>query len=139
MTSDAKWEPSPCLGVRDVRKGAEYLQTHLGFTINSIESPASETDPVYAIVSRSGCELHLQIRRRPLWSGARQEIELDAYIRVPDVDAVWADFSARGAQILRPPCDQAYGMRDCVVAGPEGYCLAFGSALPKPGGPPEDR
>ena len=134
MTPDSKWEPSPCLGVRDVRGGAEYLQKYLGFRINSLEAPGSETDPVYAIVSRSGCELHLQIRRRAVWSGARQGVEVDAYIRVPDADAVCADFETRGAQILRPPCDQPYGMRDFAVAGPEGYCLAFGSELPDPGG-----
>jgi lactoylglutathione lyase len=39
---------------------------------------------------------------------------------VEDVDAVYADLSAKGVQFVRPPTDRAWGMRTAHFRDPEG-------------------
>ena len=121
--SQESWKMCPVLGVRDVGAASDAFENRLGFSV------ATELEGVYAIARRGGAEIHLQIRRRLLWTGPREGIENDVYIRVDDVDAVHADLVRRGAEILRAPADQEYGMRDFIVAAPEGYRLSFGAPL----------
>ncbi len=130
MSKTEAWEMCPTLGVRDVRTAVDHFVKRLGFeALNVIEGVAPGEGAVYAILARGGAELHLQIRRRPIWSGERESIEGDVYVRVPDVDAVHEELVSRGANILRPPEDEPYGMRDFVVEGPEGHRLGIGSPL----------
>jgi len=124
------WSFCPVLGLRDVRAGVDYFVSRLGFEAASVhEGVASDEGAVYGIVRRGGAEIHLQIRRRPLWSAERNRVECDVYARVPDADAYHAELVERGASIRRPPEDQAYGHRDFIVDGPEGHRLVFGSRL----------
>jgi uncharacterized glyoxalase superfamily protein PhnB len=50
----------------------------------------------------------------------------DLYIYVDDVEVLHAEFVERGADILSPPVDTEYGLREIRVRDPEGYVLAFG-------------
>lgn len=43
------------------------------------------------------------------------------YIEVADVDAYHATIAARGADILFPPTDQPWGMREAGVRTPDGH------------------
>jgi uncharacterized glyoxalase superfamily protein PhnB len=43
------------------------------------------------------------------------------------VDELFARATAAGARVLRPPTDEDYGGRDCVVLDPEGNQWSFGS------------
>lgn len=120
----------PILGVRDVRAAVALFSDALGFTVRDVLDDGGSTEgAVYGIVERDGAEIHLQIRRRNIWSGERAPIENDVYVRVANVDSLYEEFSARGAKIVRAPMDEPYGMRDFVVAGPEHYRLVFGSPL----------
>jgi uncharacterized glyoxalase superfamily protein PhnB len=47
-------------------------------------------------------------------------------IFVRDVDAVRAELAARGAKVVKPPEDYAYGMRDFDVFDLDGNQLTFG-------------
>ena len=46
-------------------------------------------------------------------------------IRVPDIHAVYAEWSARGAQFLTPPKQHQYEIR-CYVRDPDGYIIEVG-------------
>jgi catechol 2,3-dioxygenase-like lactoylglutathione lyase family enzyme len=46
-------------------------------------------------------------------------------IRVPDIHAVYAEWSARGAQFLTPPKQHAYEIR-CYIRDPDGYIIEVG-------------
>jgi len=81
------------------------------------------------VVRRSGVEIHLQIRRREVFAGAREGIESDTYVFVDDVEALFREFEAKGAAIRRAPENQPYGLRDFVVEDPEGHRVVFGTAL----------
>ncbi len=123
------WESAPVLGVRDVDAAARFFQDRLGFEIKSLFEPLPEEGAVYAIVARGGAELHLQLRRGEAGPGVREHIEGDAYLRVPDADALRADLLSRGAKLHRDITDSGYGMRDFVACGPEHLRISFGSRL----------
>jgi predicted enzyme related to lactoylglutathione lyase len=129
--SEPPWKNCPVLGVRDVQAAADFFEKRLGFTVGSVFGPDPAEGAVYAIVERGGAQIHLQIRRRPL-DAPRESIESDLYMHVPDVDRLHEELLGRGAQILRPPLEEPYGMRDFVAAGPEGLRLVFGSPLEEP-------
>jgi uncharacterized glyoxalase superfamily protein PhnB len=132
MSELTPWRIAPTLGVRDVNKAADYYTSVLGFECPGgvFEGVAPGEGGVYAIVRREGIEIHLQIRRRQLFAGERESIEGDAYLFVPDVDALFEEFESNGVRIQRPPEDAPYGLRDFVVEDPEGHRLTFGSPIP---------
>jgi len=53
-------------------------------------------------------------------------------IRVSDIEAVYADWSARGAEFLTPPKRHATEIR-CYVRDPDGYLIEVGQTI-LPGG-----
>jgi catechol 2,3-dioxygenase-like lactoylglutathione lyase family enzyme len=50
-------------------------------------------------------------------------------IMVPNVDDYWALLEKSGARIMRPIDDQYYGLRDFIVAGPDGLGIRFATRL----------
>ena len=50
-------------------------------------------------------------------------------VMVPDVDAYWNLANKMGAKILSPIQDQYYGLRDFIIAGPDGLALRFATWL----------
>ena len=50
-------------------------------------------------------------------------------IMVPNVDEYWALANKMGAKILSPIKDQYYGLRDFIIAGPDGFALRFATWL----------
>lgn len=105
--SETPWRIAPTLGVRDVKKAAEYYTNVLGFECPNgvFEGVAPGEGGVYAIVNRDGVEVHLQIRRREVFAGERERIEGDVYLFVPDADALFEEFRAKGVTIHRAPED----------------------------------
>jgi predicted enzyme related to lactoylglutathione lyase len=49
---------------------------------------------------------------------------------VNDVDGVYAELTARGANVIKPPQNYDYGMRDFDVLDLDGNHLTFGKASP---------
>ena len=50
-------------------------------------------------------------------------------VMVPNVDAYWHRVIQHGATILSPIEDRYYGLRDFVIAGPDGLALRFATWL----------
>ncbi len=123
------WRLAPILGFRDVRKAADYYRDVLGFTERSVLEGVGGEPAVYAILDKDGIEIHLQIRRREIFADKRESIESDAYLFVPDADALHSELVRRGASVLRPPQDEPYGLRDFTVEDLEGHRLVFGTPL----------
>jgi uncharacterized glyoxalase superfamily protein PhnB len=48
------------------------------------------------------------------------------YFTVEEVDALFDELRAKGADIVCEPEDQVYGMREFQVRDPDGHLLAFG-------------
>ncbi len=133
MAGRQTWHAIPVLGVRSVRKAAEYYRDILGFQLDPergvFDAFGSEPEGVYAIVERSGAEIHFQIRRGELPGRRRESIERDVYIHVPDVDALHAELAGRGATLAGPPTNAPYGLREIEVRDPDGFRITFGAPL----------
>ncbi|MEX0674743.1 MAG: VOC family protein [Gaiellaceae bacterium] len=100
------------LQVPDVRAALEWFRDALGFEVEPYEDGSR-----YGYAQRGGVHFHLAAPDAGLWS---------AYVYVDDVEALHAELAARGAEIVQPPTDKGYGLRDLLVRGPGGHLLAFG-------------
>jgi catechol 2,3-dioxygenase-like lactoylglutathione lyase family enzyme len=104
--------------VSDITASLAHYRDVLGFSVTfEYGSPT-----FYVCLCRDEVALHLlaarQTRRLP-GNGA-------ICIFVRDVDAVHAELAERGANIVKPPQDYDYGMRDFDVLDPDGNQLVFG-------------
>ena len=128
----SQWYVCPVLRVADVRAAAAYYVDQLGFSCpdDSIHEGIGDEGAVYAICRRGDIAVHLGRRREghEIDPGAEPNA-LGAYFEVPDVDALFVELRDRGADIVREPLDEPYGMRDFSVRDLDGYNLAFGSPL----------
>jgi uncharacterized glyoxalase superfamily protein PhnB len=124
------WQVSPVLGVRSVRKAAEYYRDILGFHLDPVDGvfqpAADEPQGVYAIVKRPGVWIHFQIRRGEIPAPARQSFERDVYLYVENLDSLYIEFKKRGAQVILPPSQAPHGIYEMVVEDLNGFRLAFG-------------
>ncbi len=124
--SDGKqiWGTAPVLLVADVVRAHAYYAEKLGF-----RSPRMFGEPpVFCIAERDGFELMLsQVDAgdsfRPNGSYGHR---IDAYFWVRDADALHAEFTASGADVVGEPEDREYGMREIMVRDPDGHVLCFG-------------
>jgi uncharacterized glyoxalase superfamily protein PhnB len=48
---------------------------------------------------------------------------------VPNVDHHWAKVKKMGIQVIKPIEDRYYGLRDFIIAGPDGLALRFATHL----------
>jgi uncharacterized glyoxalase superfamily protein PhnB len=55
----------------------------------------------------------------------RRKIGLDAYVWVDDLDALYAELQAKGANILEKPVLRIYNCYEMIVEDPFGFRLAF--------------
>jgi uncharacterized glyoxalase superfamily protein PhnB len=104
--------------VRDLAGSIAHYRDMLGFTVTFQYGDPS----FYACLCRDEVELHL--RAGPRWTPGNGAIA----VFVDDVDALHRELVARGANVLQPPQDHAYGMRDFSVADPDGNQLTYGMA-----------
>ena len=124
------WQAAPILGVRDVQATVDWFVGVLGFELTApLFGVPGDEGPVYGIVHRDGLPVHVQIRRREVWTGEREAIETDVYVYVDDVDALYAEYVAAGVTVFREICDEDYGMRDFCIETPDGHRIAFGSPV----------
>jgi catechol 2,3-dioxygenase-like lactoylglutathione lyase family enzyme len=104
--------------VSDIAKSVEHYRDVLGFTVTFQYG----TPMFYACLCRDEVALHLlsarQTKRLPGNGG------ICVFVR--DVDGMHAELAARGANVIKPPQDYDYGMRDFDVVDLDGNQLTFG-------------
>jgi uncharacterized glyoxalase superfamily protein PhnB len=105
----------PGFPVADVLAAVDFYTTRLGF------SPGfTWGDPVtMAGVNLGDVSVHL-MRGTPNPAGP------SAYFVVGDADELYAFHHASGVEIVEPPGDRPYGLRDYMVRDLYGYELSFG-------------
>jgi catechol 2,3-dioxygenase-like lactoylglutathione lyase family enzyme len=114
--------------VSDVRRAAEYYRDRLGFRIIGY---FFEEPPVFGMVDRDHAEIHLRRVYDGQKGSNRERVDdaLDCYIRVDDVDGLYAEFKERGAEIILTPTLQSYGMKEIYVRDLDGYVVCFGQDI----------
>jgi uncharacterized glyoxalase superfamily protein PhnB len=103
-----------------------YYKDKLGFEcLGTWQDP-----PVYAIVARDQHAIHFRCAAPPTANPEKYSDELlDAYIFIADVDALYAEYAARGVAFVREPSNMPWGCREFVVKDCDGRLLAFGASL----------
>jgi catechol 2,3-dioxygenase-like lactoylglutathione lyase family enzyme len=100
---------APAIPVVDLERALRFYRDALGFTVTFTKG-----DPVsFAVISQHGAQLHLGVQ--PAKAGSAH-----AHIMVDDLDAVYERLLRAGAAVRQPPKVQEWGLRDIVVADPDG-------------------
>lgn len=108
------------LAVRDLSAAIDYYVQKLGFLLAFAEGQP----PTFAGVNLGQVQTFLR-------DGEPSPQGCSVYFVVSDADQLFEFHRATGANIARPPEDQAYGLRDYTVRDLDGYCLTFGHRLPE--------
>jgi catechol 2,3-dioxygenase-like lactoylglutathione lyase family enzyme len=116
---------SPCFIVRNVTTATSFYRDRLGFDI-IYQQPNDE--PFFAIVCRDEAMIFVKsVGVDPLPNRNRHEwARWDAYVRVPDPDALAAEFTSRGVTFSESLQDTHDGLRGFELEDADGYLLFFG-------------
>ena len=126
---------SPFFIVADVPATLSFYRDMLGFEV-TFRGPSPD-DEFFGIVRRDGATIFFKalgvvsdgkefavepvpnFKRKPAFSW-------DAYLEVPDPDALAAEFASRGVRFSVPLGDGDEGLRGFVIEDVDGYGLYFG-------------
>jgi len=116
---------SPFFIVRDVAVSFAFYRDRLGFDV--IYRVPGE-DLFFGIVRRGGAMIMLKaVEVEPLPNSERDPAaRWDAYLDVPDPDALAAEFASRGVRFSVPLQDTHDGLRGFELKDPDGHVLFFG-------------
>jgi PhnB protein len=113
---------TPMLCVKDVRKAADFYATGLGFKIRGMmEGPGGSV--LHAELRLRDSTLMLspeEPRQNALSASAIGNTPATLYVLVEDVDEVYKQALASGAETLMPVMDMFWGDRAGMVRDPEG-------------------
>jgi uncharacterized glyoxalase superfamily protein PhnB len=118
---------SPVLLVADHQRSVDYFSERLGFECHVFGDP-----PNFATAARDAAVILIALSDQPERLVPHWQIVdkmWDAYIRVDDVDAIYAELQERGADIDYTIYDAPHGFREFGVQDPDGHDIAFGQPL----------
>jgi predicted enzyme related to lactoylglutathione lyase len=115
-TSNPKqfYQAAPLLTVPDVIAAASYYQRVLGF-----QADADAVTADYGVVWRDNAAVHLAV-------GANAATGVRIFFWVRDVNQLYEDVQARGAQLLEPIGTRPCHLRDFSIRDLNGLELVFG-------------
>jgi len=125
MTKPAVSGISPFFIVRDVAAAISFYRDMLDFEV-TFQTP--DNDLFFAIVRRGAAMIMLKdvgVEPLPNWKRNR-EARWDAYVYVPDPDALAAEFTARGVNFSEPLKDTHDGLRGFELKDADEHVLFFG-------------
>ncbi len=109
----------PSLAVDDVRAAADFYTKKLGFW----QSFLWGDPPTMAGVNLGQVQMFLE-------QGTPSPKGCSVYFVVGDADELFAFHRGNGVEIVHPPVDQDYAIRDYRIRDLYGYLLGFGHRLP---------
>lgn len=117
---------SPLFIVRNVLAALEFYRDSLGFEI-TFRGP-SEDDLFFGIVQRGRAMIMFKaVGVEPLPNREREpDARWDAYIYVPDPDALAAEFASRNVEFVDPLRVNHDRLRGFEIKDVDGYLLYFG-------------
>ena len=129
MTQAEIFGISPFFIVRHVPSSLSFYRDRLGFEI-TFQGPEPD-DIFFGIVRRGGAQILLKdVGVAPLPNYKRDVNQgiarWDAFVIVPDPDALAAEFASRNVEFFEPLMDTDSGLRGFEVEDVDGYILFFG-------------
>ena len=107
----------PGFTVVDMARAIDYYEGKLGFRVTF------RTGAVFTIVARDGIEISLALAR-PGYAPGKD----GCYVKLTGIDALHAEFLAKGVAMTHPLRTESYGMREFMITDPDGNTLNFGEA-----------
>ncbi len=125
MTKPAIGGVAPFFIVRNVPAALAFYRDRLGFDVTFQAEP---DDVYFGIVQRGGAMIMFKdVGVDPLPNPKREPgARWDAYLDVPDPDALAEEFSARNVAFSMPLKDTDDGLRGFELRDADGYVLFFG-------------
>jgi catechol 2,3-dioxygenase-like lactoylglutathione lyase family enzyme len=118
---------SPFFVVANVARAIAFYRDSLGFELMFQECAPPDPEPFFAIVRRDGAMLFIKGSGDALPNAKRYGwARWDAYLNVPDPDALAAELAARGVSFSEPLKDTHDGLRGFELSDPDGHVLFFG-------------
>ena len=120
---------SPLFIVKNVPAALAFYRDQLGFEI-TFQGP-EEDDIFFGIVQRGRAMIMFKdVDLEALPNSNRDPgARWDAYVYVPDPDALAAEFSSRNVEFSEPLKDNHDGLRGFEVKDADGYVLFFGRPI----------
>jgi catechol 2,3-dioxygenase-like lactoylglutathione lyase family enzyme len=120
---------APFFVVRNVPAALAFYRDRLGFDI-TFQGPAPD-DIFFGIVRRGAAMIFLKdvgVDPTPNYTRdvGKGWARWDAYLDVPDPDALAAELAARGVELFQPLADDDDGLRGFAIQDADGYVLFFG-------------
>ncbi|MGN7885039.1 VOC family protein [Dyadobacter sp. 22481] len=120
---------APCFIVRNVPAAMAFYRDFLGFEI-TYQGP-SEDDIFFGIVERGAAMIMMKaVGVEPVPNHTRDVqqgiMRWDAYMYVPDPDALAAEFASRNVTFFLPLMNNDDNLRGFEVKDADGYLLYFG-------------
>lgn len=120
---------SPFFIVRDVPSSLAFYRDRLGFEIR-FQGP-EPNDIFFGIVRRGGAQILMKsVGVEPVPNYTRDIKQgiarWDAFVIVPDPDALAAEFAKRDVELFEPLRDTEDGLRGFELKDADGYLLFFG-------------
>jgi uncharacterized glyoxalase superfamily protein PhnB len=111
------------LAVREFDATAAYFRDCLGFKLEW------ETASDWRLVSRGSARVMIGSCPNATPAAEIGDHSYFGYLEVDDLDALHKEFVARGAIIRQPPADRPYGMREMLVATPDGHRMMIAQPM----------
>ena len=122
---------SPFFIVEDLQASVDFYVKKLGFEVRQI---GPEDSPFWAMIGRGPVSIFLKAIApdiKPVPNSTRHGwARWDAYISVPEPDALYEEFGSRGVIFQQPIKNDGDGLRGFEVADADGYILFFGRPRP---------
>src|SRR5262249_48962442 len=116
---------APFFIVKSLAAALAFYREQLGFEVTYV-APAD--DPFFGIVQRDRAMILLKaVEAEPAPNPTRDAAaRWDAYVDVPDPDALAAEYASRGVRFSVPLKDTHDGLRGFELQDADGYVLFFG-------------
>ena len=120
---------SPFFIVTHVPTSLAFYRDQLGFEI-TFQGPEPD-DIFFGIVRRGGAQIFMKEVGLPPVPNYTRDIKQgiarwDAFVTVPDPDALAAEFASRNVEFFEPLRDTYDGLRGFEIKDADGYLLFFG-------------
>ena len=109
----------PVIGAADVRETIRYFEETLGFERQFIWGEP----PVYAGLEAGGAVLYVCLDRDLADAIRERSLGPDVFLWVQDIDSVYQQHKANGANIIEELATRSWGARQYVIREPNGYRL----------------
>ena len=111
------------LAATDLKSSVSYFVDVLGF------QPEWRDGENWQALTRDGVRMMIGHCPDALSPADLGDDSYFAYLLVDDVDILHAEFVDRGAIILHPPTNKAWGRREMAIATPEGHRMMIAQQL----------